>query len=561
MWATFWERFPKLKFSLTEGDIGWIPYFLWRAEHVNDRHGGWTKPRLLPRPAARRRSSATTSSCCFIKETVGPKLLDDFNIDNVCWESDYPHSDGTWPNAPEEFLKTARRHRPTRRSTRSRHQNAMKHYGFDPFQFRPKEQCTAARPARRVARRRRRHPRRPHGRRARPPALEADHRRPPVTSGPPRVLDATTGLAGAYCAKVFADAGARLDHLEHPGGDLLQRSLSGSLYEHLHLGARPVTGDAEVLAAGYDVVITGDPDLPQRLLAAHPQQVVVSITPFGTSGPWRDRLSTEFTLQAACGSTGERGSIDDGPLAAGGRLGEWITGTYAAVGALAALRRARRQEVGAHVDTSMLDAMAVTMVTYPTVFAELAGWPELTGPTRHRETPSIEPTKDGWIVVTTNSATQFTDFLVMIERPDLLEDGALRLHPNRVLRRDEFLGYVHEWTTARTSDEVLEQAGLFRIPAGPVLNGSTVPDVRALRGPRGVLPRARRPLRPPTAAVPDRILRGRAEPPARGRRRGQRSTPARRRGSPRRRRLDAAARRRSGCSTAPRGGRARSRRT
>ena len=54
---------PTLKFSLTEGDIGWIPYFLWRAEHVNDRHRGWMQPRLLEDRRARRRSSTTTSWC------------------------------------------------------------------------------------------------------------------------------------------------------------------------------------------------------------------------------------------------------------------------------------------------------------------------------------------------------------------------------------------------------------------------------------------------------------------------------------------------------------------
>ncbi|MDE0580313.1 MAG: amidohydrolase family protein, partial [bacterium] len=43
VWAEFWDRFPDLKFSLTEGDIGWIPYFMWRSEHVQDRHSGWTK--------------------------------------------------------------------------------------------------------------------------------------------------------------------------------------------------------------------------------------------------------------------------------------------------------------------------------------------------------------------------------------------------------------------------------------------------------------------------------------------------------------------------------------
>jgi len=297
-----------------------------------------------------------------------------------------------------------------------------------------------------------------------------------VTVTPPRVLDATTGIAGAYCAKVLADAGALVDHLEPAGGDPLRRSLSGSLYEHLHVGARDVEGDAASLAADHDVVITADPDLAAQLLAQRPALIVVSITPFGASGPWRDRVATEFTLQAACGSTGDRGSAADGPLAAGGRVGEWITGTYAAVATLAALRRRRRTGVGGHVDVAMFDAMATTMVTYPSVWAELSGWPPLGGPTRHRETPSIEPTNDGWVVFTTNSATQFTDFLVMIERPDLLEDEALRLHPSRLLRRDEFLGYVHEWTTTRSSEEVLEQAGLFRIPAGPVLNGETVPE-------------------------------------------------------------------------------------
>jgi len=42
VWADFWNRFPDLVISITEGDVGWIPYFLWRAEHVHDRHSGWT---------------------------------------------------------------------------------------------------------------------------------------------------------------------------------------------------------------------------------------------------------------------------------------------------------------------------------------------------------------------------------------------------------------------------------------------------------------------------------------------------------------------------------------
>ena len=166
LWADFWHRFPALRFALTEGDIGWIPYFLQRAEHTLDRHNGWMRhdaPQgLSPSELFRERIL-----CCFIEDRVGVQLLDHFNVDNVCWESDYPHSDSSWPDAPERLERcspasTARwstRSRTATRcatssSTRSRHARA-----------------SAARPgpcAPEAARRRHRHAGRPARRRARP---------------------------------------------------------------------------------------------------------------------------------------------------------------------------------------------------------------------------------------------------------------------------------------------------------------------------------------------------------------------------------------------------------
>jgi predicted TIM-barrel fold metal-dependent hydrolase len=142
LWATFWSRFPTLKFSLTEGDIGWIPYFLWRSEHVRERHQGWTQHDFSATggPTQIFRDHILV---CFIKETVGPELLHHFNIDNVCWESDYPHSDGTWPNAPEEVMVTLAA-ATDEQIGRITHENAMRHYHFDPFVHRPRERCTAA---------------------------------------------------------------------------------------------------------------------------------------------------------------------------------------------------------------------------------------------------------------------------------------------------------------------------------------------------------------------------------------------------------------------------------
>jgi predicted TIM-barrel fold metal-dependent hydrolase len=143
LWADMWERFPELRFSLTEGDIGWIPYFLWRAEHVQRRHSGWTKaafPEGISGPAEIFRRHML---CCFISDAVGVELLDHFNIDNVCWESDYPHSDSSWPNAPEELAELFA-DLPDDVVDRITHGNAMRHYRFDPFAIRPPERCTVA---------------------------------------------------------------------------------------------------------------------------------------------------------------------------------------------------------------------------------------------------------------------------------------------------------------------------------------------------------------------------------------------------------------------------------
>jgi hypothetical protein len=140
LWADFWHRFPKLRFALTEGDIGWIPYFLQRAEHTYERHNGWIKhdPPQGKRPTEIFRERIL---CCFINDAVGIQLLDHFNVDNVCWESDYPHSDSMWPKSPEkaEELFAGIADEIVNKIT---HENAMRAYQFDPFSIRPREQCT-----------------------------------------------------------------------------------------------------------------------------------------------------------------------------------------------------------------------------------------------------------------------------------------------------------------------------------------------------------------------------------------------------------------------------------
>lgn len=142
VWATFWTRFPGLKFSLTEGDIGWIPFFLWRAEHVKRRHSGWTK-HDFSQTGGPTEIFRNNILCCFIEDDTWIPNIDTFNLDHICWESDFPHSDGTWPNAPERIVETLGG-LDEALINKITHENAMALYGFDPFAHRPKAQCTAA---------------------------------------------------------------------------------------------------------------------------------------------------------------------------------------------------------------------------------------------------------------------------------------------------------------------------------------------------------------------------------------------------------------------------------
>jgi hypothetical protein len=72
---------------------------------------------------------------------VAVELLHHLNIDNVCWESDFPHSDSIWPDAPEElsvlFEKTD-----DATVNKITHENAMRHFQFDPYAARAKDKCT-----------------------------------------------------------------------------------------------------------------------------------------------------------------------------------------------------------------------------------------------------------------------------------------------------------------------------------------------------------------------------------------------------------------------------------
>jgi predicted TIM-barrel fold metal-dependent hydrolase len=141
LWSRVIKEFPDIKFALTEGGTGWIPYFLERVDRTYDMHRAWTGQDFgdkLPSDVFREHFLT-----CFIADPVGIQMRHMIGIDNICWELDYPHSDSSWPTPGETLLAVAQGVSDDDLNKMT-YENAMRWYSFDPFSVRPKEQCTVA---------------------------------------------------------------------------------------------------------------------------------------------------------------------------------------------------------------------------------------------------------------------------------------------------------------------------------------------------------------------------------------------------------------------------------
>ncbi|MEX5709813.1 MULTISPECIES: amidohydrolase family protein [Parafrankia] len=109
LFSGMFQRYPKLKIALSEGEIGWMPYYLERAEQVIDKQRHWVKRGVRFNEHAGadaldldtldiRASFREHVFGCFIDDAHGIASIDEIGEDNIMCETDYPHSDSTWPN-------------------------------------------------------------------------------------------------------------------------------------------------------------------------------------------------------------------------------------------------------------------------------------------------------------------------------------------------------------------------------------------------------------------------------------------------------------------------------
>lgn len=290
-----------------------------------------------------------------------------------------------------------------------------------------------------------------------------------------RVLEVVSGIAGQYGGKLLVDAGATVVKLEPPGGDPLRRKVLSSaagvrpsnLFAYLNGGKGSVVGEAhdvQRLDMAFDVIIV-DEGVPDEVIAtwrAAPLEHIVSITPFGRTGPWASRPATEFTLQALCGAIAAHGEPAREPLQCGGQVGEWIAGALVGVAAQMICRIVRSP--GLLIDLSMLECMTPTMTPYLHLKRCMGVG---SGEVRRTSVPGVHRAQDGLIGFFPITAEQFEGFLVMIESSGLIEDRALFDAAGRTDRTD-LIEQIEQWASEHSVADILAKAAALRVPAAPV---------------------------------------------------------------------------------------------
>src|SRR5580698_477252 len=122
-------RFPELKLAYSEGQIGWIPYILERADTVWEENRGWGGVADIV-PEKPSMYFHRQIYCCFFDDAHGLRSVDEIGADNITYESDYPHSDSTWPHT-KEIAERQMAHLDDETKYKICRGNAIKLFGLD----------------------------------------------------------------------------------------------------------------------------------------------------------------------------------------------------------------------------------------------------------------------------------------------------------------------------------------------------------------------------------------------------------------------------------------------
>jgi succinyl-CoA---D-citramalate CoA-transferase len=369
-----------------------------------------------------------------------------------------------------------------------------------------------------------------------------------------KVLELGTLIAGPFCTRILGEFGARVIKIESPdGGDPLRQWRK--LYEGTSLWwyvqarnkesltinlkhpegveiVRKLVGQADILVENFRPGVLEKLGLGWDVLSAiNPGLVMVRLSGFGQSGPYKDQPGFGAIGESMGGLRYITGYADRPPVKTGVSIGDSIAALWAAIGALIALRH---REVsggkGQVVDVALYEAVFAMMESMVPEFDVFGFIRERTGNVMPGITPSnTHTTRDGrHVIVGGNGDAIFKRLMQAIDRADLAADPQLTSNAGRDARAAEIYGVIDAWVGARDMAEVLATLKAADVPSSHVysvadmfadpqylaremLKEARLPDGKPFRVP-GVVPRlsatpgAGETIGPPLGAHTDAIL-------------------------------------------------------
>jgi formyl-CoA transferase len=316
-----------------------------------------------------------------------------------------------------------------------------------------------------------------------------------------KVLELGQLIAGPFAAKTLADFGAEVIKIEAPAaGDPLRKwrllkdgtsvwwQVQSRNKRSLALDLKDAQAQDIVrqLAQGADVLIENfRPGAmegwglgPDALLQLNPRLIMLRISGYGQTGPYRDRPGFGVVAEAMGGLrhlTGEPGRV---PVRVGVSIGDTLAALHGVIGILMALHHRHSSGRGQVVDVALYEAVFNCMES---LLPEYSAFGAVRGPAGSA-LPGIAPTNayrcsdGGYALVAGNGDSIFRRLMAAIGRDDLASDPTLADNAGRVLRVAEIDAAIGEWTARHTVDQVLAVLDAAAVPAGRIY---TVADIAA----------------------------------------------------------------------------------
>jgi crotonobetainyl-CoA:carnitine CoA-transferase CaiB-like acyl-CoA transferase len=330
-------------------------------------------------------------------------------------------------------------------------------------------------------------------RRAAPPVVQ-----PPLSGV--RVIELGSLVAAPAATRILADFGAEVIKIESPdaGDELREWGEQIEIRDGRHVSAwwltqarnkRYVTVNLRVpegqdlvlaLIARSDIVVENF--RPGRLEAwnlsyermreANPRIVLVRISGYGQTGPYRDKAGYGNVSESMGGVRYVTGYPDRPPVRVGVSLGDTLAAQQAALGALLALRVAEHAGTGQVVDVAITEAVFAVTESMLTAYAHAGVVRERSGNKLLRAAPSnVYITGDGkWIAIGGNGENVFRRFAAALGRPELATDSRFVDNRARLANHESLDEIIGRWTSAHTLDELQATLDAAGVPAGPVMS-------------------------------------------------------------------------------------------